>query len=912
MFLATLGTFVFAQNQYSYYVVENVDHSLEPQSKTTNSNGTLNLSFANSSLNSFFQGKIIFEYEKAFPLSSSAYLQRVYLVKTNTDNDVTSFSNRLEIEYAEKVPIEELMLEPNDFYYVEGGQAKTQLTLVRANKAWDITIGNNPLIIVGIADTKYEDNHEDLVGKAVSFVPGTVLNIEHETSVAGTVSANTNNNDGIAGIGYNTKLAISQTYSVQKLYELAEIPNVRILNASWGGCTYSPINAEAYKDLRLNKNVLVVASAGNGSCGDSNNYVYPASYDYVLSVSSVGHTNPVDYYDPVYGAFSWRDVHQNVIDPLNPEESTHQHNDKVDIVAPGYHIRILKDNNQYGTAWGTSYSSPMVAGAAALVLSVKPSLTPNQVENILKSTADDIFWIPYNQPYIGKLGSGRLNVFRAVKTVECLDEDNPKLNLVVRDTETDLGNEPNNISTYYWNSQDIWVRNQDDGRYNEVHQSVEYSATQPNFVYVRVTNYDCQNSSGEDELKLYWSYAGTAQSWPTAWDGSLGTPSNPSGGLIGTLNIPQLGPGQETILKFEWFPPNPANYPGAISLSGNFGLLARIISDDDPINYINGLNITNYVKNNNNVAWKNFNIVDLIDSPITSASFMIANLTEETKTYSLELNEENAAYQKSIYEEAEVRIVMDEFLHSKWLAGGSSIFDADPTRDTYSKHISGNNPKLSNITLAPGESGTVEITFNFLTKELIDKQLYEYNIIQKDVSNSEIIGGATIQIIKENRNDVLADAEVIENSNSSTIIAENINESATYNWYDSEGNLIHSGTELTVSPEIAKTYKLEIISDLDGLKDYKEIEVIGNNPYSLGTIIPNPVSSQVTISYDASSASSAYLMITNTITSGSENYILNTTNNQINLNLSNYSSGIFTVTLICNDAIVDSKNIIKN
>lgn len=116
----------------------------------------------------------------------------------------------------------------------------------------------------------------------------------------------------------------------------------------------------------------------------------------------------------------------------------------------------------------------------------------------------------------------------------------------------------------------------------------------------------------------------------------------------------------------------------------------------------------------------------------------------------------------------------------------------------------------------------------------------------------------------------------------------------------------------TVSPEITKTYKLEIVSDLDGFKDYKEIEVSGNSPYSLGTLVPNPASSQVTVSYDASSATSAYVIVTNTITAGSDSYILDTNTNQVTLNLSGYSNGIYTITLICDGTVVDSKNLIKN
>ena len=912
-----LGYFGWAQTQYSYYLVEDTASSLEPQSITENPDKTLSLSFTDSSLNSFFQNKTIYEYEKAFPQGVSTYLDRVYKFSTNNPNYTTGLSSLSAIEYIDLEVDGEPLLEPNDPYYVAGDIGKTYLELVRANKAWDITTGD-PNVIVGIVDTSFELSHEDLVGQLVWVDGPNSSSNPHGTYVAGFVSPKTNNNIGIAGIGYNTRmLGKTGGLSTYPLFEfILDNPNVKIVNASWlDGCNNpNPIKQEIYNKIRNHYNVLVVAAAGNGdgngdgqgiTCGNPNNYVYPASYDNVLSVSSVGHRYAIGD----SGMYNWRDVHQVNIESTDPESWTHQHNDKVDIVATGYDFRTTGPNNTYSFVWhGTSSAAPQVAAAAALVWSVKPTLTANEVEDILKSTADDIYWIPYNEPYIGKLGSGRLNVFRAVKTAECLDEAHPVVELVVRDSNEDIGNEPNNETSIFWNSNDIWVRNQDDGRYNDTHQDVEYSPTTPNYVYARVTNYGCQTSSGEDELKLYWSAAGTSQPWPQAWDGSAFL-----GGPIGTETIPELAPGQEAVLEFEWYPPNPVNYPGGISLNGNFSLLGRIISTDDPITNTSGSNITSYVKKNNNVALKNVNVVNISPlSPKTSASFMIANLSDETQTYSLELEEMNPSVEKALYEEAEIGIVMDSLLYEKWTDGGNSITDAESTKNPYTKLVSGTNPEIGNLTLDEGESGVIEFTFNFLTQELIEKENYEYNVIQKNQTTGEIVGGATIMIDKENREAFLADAEATENSNSTTLVADNTGESAVYNWYDSDGNLIYSGTELTVSPEITKTYKLEIISNLDGFKDYKEIEVSGNSPYSLGTLVPNPVSSQLTVSYDASSATSAYLIITNTITAGSENYILNTANNQVNINLSNYPSGIYSVTLVCNGAIVDSKNLVKN
>ena len=81
----------------------------------------------------------------------------------------------------------------------------------------------------------------------------------------------------------------------------------------------------------------------------------------------------------------------------------------LDLVAPGNNTTTLM-GGLYSTGGGTSFASPVVAGVAALVLSVNPSLTPGQVTDILKQNADDLGDFGRDTTY----GSGRVNAARAV------------------------------------------------------------------------------------------------------------------------------------------------------------------------------------------------------------------------------------------------------------------------------------------------------------------------------------------------------------------------------------------------------------------------------------------------------------------------------------------------------------------
>jgi len=132
-----------------------------------------------------------------------------------------------------------------------------------------------------------------------------------------------------------------------------------------------------------------------------------------------------------------------------------------------------------------------------------------------------------------------------------------------------------------------------------------------------------------------------------------------------------------------------------------------------------------------------------------------------------------------------------------------------------------------------------------------------------------------------------------------------------YNWYNPEGDLIYQGKELTVSADVTKKYRLEIVAEADGFKDYDEIDLKVNQFY-LDTITPNPATNNVVINYKTIDVASAYLMVIGTNTNTSQNYIINTNLEQTTLNISNYPLGYYTIALVCNGNIVDAKTLIKN
>lgn len=289
----------------------------------------------------------------------------------------------------------------------------------------------------------------------------------HGTHVAGIIGAVGNNLSGVAGVNWNVEIqplralgAIGAGVSSDVLAAVAyaagfavynpdpSAPGLlynptpaQIINLSLGGGPFSEIASDLYRAVR-NANVLVVAAAGNSLSSDPH---YPSGYDGVMSVSSVDYVHWAE--DLAGPAVAFSDFFSN-------------YGDTIDISAPGGLAwadaaafnsgdmnRLLDAPFVISTGWlwydvedpvtaqrvdspilysslGTSMASPYVAGAAALLLSIDPGLSADDLEQILTRTAsrvDDRFLdYSYGEPdadWDPFFGHGVVNLAAAVQAV---------------------------------------------------------------------------------------------------------------------------------------------------------------------------------------------------------------------------------------------------------------------------------------------------------------------------------------------------------------------------------------------------------------------------------------------------------------------------------------------------------------
>jgi len=213
----------------------------------------------------------------------------------------------------------------------------------------------------------------------------------HGTAVAGIIAASTNNGIGIAGVAPNVKVMNLRAFDPDGFGEEDDVAaailyavenGAKVINMSFGDVSYSYVLRDVIK-YAYTQNVIMVASSGNDS---SKELHYPSSYDEVISV---GNSTQEDY---VSGNSNYGST--------------------LDLVAPGTDIITTARNNHYALFSGTSAAAPFVSAAAGLILSLQ-NYSNEEVKQIIKSTCDDIGASGWDI----KSGAGRLNLFKAVKTL---------------------------------------------------------------------------------------------------------------------------------------------------------------------------------------------------------------------------------------------------------------------------------------------------------------------------------------------------------------------------------------------------------------------------------------------------------------------------------------------------------------
>ncbi|WP_444918599.1 S8 family peptidase [Microbulbifer sp. JMSA003] len=345
--------------------------------------------------------------------------------------EVSAIIDRLkqdpDVEYAEPDLIMKAMAEPNDPSYLSQWHYYESTGGLNLPSAWDVTQGDG--VVVAVLDTGYLP-HADLVDNILpgyDMISDTFVSVDgdgrdddptdpgdwytdkacgddpsipsesdsswHGTHVAGTIAGVTNNNMGIAGVAYDAKIVPVRVLGRCGGYtsdiadgiiwgaggSVSGLPSnqnpAQVLNLSLGGGGSCDTTTQSAIDTARSLGATVVVAAGNSGANASQ--YSPASCDGVITVAATDRTGGRSYYSN-YG---------NVVDVAAPGGAQSFANDSDGILSTYNNGSTDAGSDSYYYSQGTSMAAPHVAGAAALIYSVNPDITPDEVESILTSTA---------------------------------------------------------------------------------------------------------------------------------------------------------------------------------------------------------------------------------------------------------------------------------------------------------------------------------------------------------------------------------------------------------------------------------------------------------------------------------------------------------------------------------------------
>lgn len=247
---------------------------------------------------------------------------------------------------------------------------------------------------------------------------------DHGTFVSGIIAANRHNQIGINGIADSVKIMVVRAIpngderdkDVANAIIYAVNNGAQVLNLSFGK-DFSPQKKFVDDALKFaaSKNVLIVHAAGNDAENIDTMANFPSNQDFLGK-------RIMENWITV-GASSQKENKEL------PGSFSNYGQKEVDLFAPGVRIYSTKPNNRYEEGDGTSFASPMVAGAAALVWSAYPKLTASQVKEILLKSSTKYpklkVYLPVEEGKKKKVRfetlsqtGGVLNVYEALKLAE--------------------------------------------------------------------------------------------------------------------------------------------------------------------------------------------------------------------------------------------------------------------------------------------------------------------------------------------------------------------------------------------------------------------------------------------------------------------------------------------------------------
>ena len=502
------------------------------------------------------------------------------------------------------------------------------------------------------------------------------------------------------------------------------------------------------------------------------------------------------------------------------------------------------------------------------------------------------------------------------------------VDLYIKDMPDDTGKEPvgaiNHVVsdyTQYWDSPDIWVRNQEDGYAVQESEPIIINPTSSRktvYAYVRVRNRGMDAYLQNNKyIHFYWCNSLLCEDR----DAFVGILNDYNQYLVGdeveVMNLHDtIDANGYHIYDFEvslprdlvrWIKENGQetvnlNYLARIGSTSNLGF-----NDQDLVTSFDS--IISMIAASNDIAQK----VKVFVGPNETLAFRGWNILEEAPNSKLEIMYNEVDSAQYLFDNVDVAFELSPMAYEKWQLGGHTANDVAVYSSNPRKlYFNSKNSYISNITLDE-EADSIIMSFDRIANaNSLEAQSYQFNIIRRDAENGRILAGMAVQYNAEARSASIEPLiSVTEGEGYYELSENNVTETAEYEWFDTKGNAVATGKKAIINAPIANgSYTLKVTAQEDGAVNYASVD-LSSMPL-IKSISPNPFNNELTIKLNRCVNSGTHIVISGiTVPNFHKDFNMKSGEKDITIFTSDYPNGTYAVSIIENGEILDSRQVIK-
>lgn len=495
---------------------------------------------------------------------------------------------------------------------------------------------------------------------------------------------------------------------------------------------------------------------------------------------------------------------------------------------------------------------------------------------------------------------------------------------VIRDNEADNGSVPSK-GDGYWNSPDIWIRNQDDGLENMESEHITAESGEA-YIYTRIHNFNSTKISKpfSYSLNLFWNVKqlnGDAYSL-------LSENNSKYGGKICSIGFSgsEIESDSSIVLKYKWTLPqlllDRAKSNGgvldtdisAFISRGTPSLYVATPSDFDVCNSSRSAKAAlTVVEPELGKYSTGTSIAAAAKNGVKIPMYLFGDKSQD-KVCSLRITPDNSNQDDDMFKHFEVSLKLDKQLYKSWQMRDSmgeniTSYASDPSKI----YINGPYSSIRYFSLPKNALDSIMVTIQtnagIFSANTLD---YTFNVKLVD-TDANTMGATSFRLHQDGDRQVIEPGiGVIGGDNGQfTLSANNISEPVSYQWLDRDRNVLGTDNSLTIPvQELNKQYTLKVTAEQDGAVAYATLDK--NTELCAISVSPNPFVNMINVQLPYAATTASTLRVS-PVTGNAPmvDYKIETGAKTVTIPAESWQSGVYVVSLLVNGQIMDSKQIIK-